>query len=171
MQVTTTIELPANAPAGMLLAYAANTDVLIDAYGKTTKFGKAMAAQQAELRKLADATVADDNATRAETPHADQPAQANTSDKTGVRKIKVWPKNEDGTFQEANGTYEETFTFGSVTLYMYRNLDKERYDVFTAKGYPLSHSAKSVEAARYGAREQVKKIQGRKRQAANRKAA
>lgn len=174
MNVVTTIELPANAPATMVRAYAQATDALAEAYGKTTKFGKAMAAQQLSLVNFANTIEAEDNATRAEHPAASVapiPAATETKKEQPVRKIKINRKNEDGTFQEANGRYVETFTFGKVTLYMYWNLDAKRYDCFTSKGYPLSHSAKSVEAARYGAREEIKKIQKRKRAAANRAAA
>ena len=76
MQVVTTIELPENAPAALVLAHANNLDSLIAAYGKTTKAGKDLIRQQAELRKLAASIEAADNAARAEHPAADFPGEA-----------------------------------------------------------------------------------------------
>ena len=78
-----------------------------------------------------------------------------------VRQLRSNLTAEDGTPVTYDGLFMETFTFGKVRLHAYLNLELNRIDCFTNKGYPLSHSAKSLNAARFGAREEIKKIQKR----------
>lgn len=91
-----------------------------------------------------------------------------TVNETTTERVLRMTTRENQTPQAITFIKGSAFMHGNAKLGVYRNEQADRFEVYTVKGYKLSHS-KTIENAMKGARAEIAKIQRRRAYRASQK--